>query len=52
MAKLIGERGGKAVSKIYGTKEMTDVGHVFHCNMKTEIGKRARKDQADFLLSL
>ena len=52
MAKLINERGGKAVSKIYGTKEMTDVGHVFHCNMKTEIGQRARKDQADFLLNL
>ena len=52
MAKLIGERGGRAVSKIYGTKEMTDVTHVFHCNMKTEIGKCARKDQAEFLLSL
>lgn len=52
MAKFINERGGRAVSKIYGTKEMKDVAHVFHCNMKLDIGAEARKDQAEFLLSL
>lgn len=51
MYNLINGRGGKAVMKIYGTKEMTDVGHVFHCNMKTEIGAQARRDQAEFLLN-
>lgn len=52
MAKLINERGGRAVAKIYGTKEMKDIQHVFHCNMYTEIGAEARKDQAEFLLSI
>lgn len=51
-AKLINSRGGNAISKIYGTKEMTDVTHVFHCNMKLPIGKQARDDMADFFLSL
>lgn len=52
MAELINERGSKAVMKIYGTKEMTEVGHVFHCNMKLPIGEEARKDQASFMLNL
>lgn len=52
MAELINERGGKAKAVIYGTKEMKDVQHVFHCNMKTEIGAKARREQAEFLLSL
>ena len=52
MADLINARGGKAVMKIYGTAEMKDVAHVFHCNMKTDIGREARKDQAEFLLGL
>ena len=52
MAKLINERGGKATMKIYGTKEMKDIAHVFHCNMYSKIGADARKDQAEFLLSL
>ena len=52
MADLINARGARAVARIYGTKEMTDVAHVFHCNMKTDIGREARKDQAEFLLAL
>jgi len=52
MYKLINERGAKATMKIYGTKEMKEVGHVFHCNMKLPIGEEARADQASFLLSL
>ena len=52
MYKLLCERGVKARMEIYGTKEMKDVAHVFHCNMKTEIGAKARRDQAEYLLSL
>ena len=52
MADLINSRGGRAVSKIYGTAAMKDVAHVFHCNMRTEIGAQARRDQGKFLLGL
>ena len=52
MYRLIIERGAKAKMKIYGTKRMKNIAHVFHCNMYTKIGAKARKDQADFLLSL
>lgn len=52
MANLINSRGARATMKIYGTKEMTDVTHVFHCNMYMPIAAKARKDQAEFLLSL
>lgn len=50
MAELINERGGRAEARIYGTAEMTDIGHVFHCNMRSELGAKARRDQAGFLL--
>lgn len=51
MANLIKSRGGKAFVKIYGTKEMKEIAHVFHCNMRSELGKQARRDQAKFLLT-
>lgn len=52
MADLINSVGAKANMKIYGTSEMEEVAHVFHCNMNLELGSLARKDQAEFLLSL
>ena len=47
--KLINERGGKAVLKIYGSKEDKNLGHVFHLNFALKTGAVARKDQAEFL---
>lgn len=47
---LINSRGGKATSKIYGTKEQKEVCHVFHLNFSLPIGTEARKDEAEFLL--
>lgn len=47
---LINERGGRAESKIYGTKEQKEICHVFHLNFAFEIGAVARKDEAEFLL--
>lgn len=49
-AALINERGGKAVVKIYGTKEQKEVAHVFHLNFALEEGTKAREDEAEFLL--
>lgn len=51
MADLINGRGGKASVKIYGTAEMKEIAHVFHCNMRSELGEQARRDQAKFLLN-
>ncbi len=51
MANLITSRGGKATVKIYGTKEMKDIAHVFHCNLRSKLGELARRDQARFLLT-
>ncbi len=48
MAALINKRGGRAVAKVYGTPDMKKVAHVFHCNLKTEIGATARRDQGAF----
>ncbi len=47
-ANLINSRGGHAESKIYGTKEETEVSHVFHLNMKLPIGETANRDQIAF----
>jgi len=52
MAELIKSKGVNVKKVIYGTREMEDVGHVFHCNMYTEIGAQCRKEQAEFLLNL
>lgn len=51
MADLINSRGGKALVKIYGTAEMKDIAHVFHCNMRSELGEQARREQGRFLLT-
>ena len=51
-AKLINERGGHAESKIYGTKEETEVSHVFHLNMRLPIGETANQDQIAFFRKL
>lgn len=51
-ADYVNEKGGTAIARIYGTKEMTEVAHVFHCNLRLELGETARRDQAEFFLSL
>ncbi|MCR5214915.1 MAG: alpha/beta hydrolase [Eubacterium sp.] len=45
MAELLKERGVKCKYKIYGNKK---TGHVFHVNVRDEIGQEANRDQTDF----
>ena len=51
MAALINERGGRAVSRIYGAPDRPEISHVFHVNLKLEEGEKANRDQADFFRS-
>ncbi|MCR4895451.1 MAG: alpha/beta hydrolase, partial [Lachnospiraceae bacterium] len=51
-ARLIMDRGGYAESRIYGTKEETEVSHVFHLNMRLPIGEEANRDQIAFFRKL
>lgn len=46
MAKLISERGGYAISKLYGDEQTY---HVFHCDMRSHVGIKANDDQAEFM---
>lgn len=47
MYNLLKERNVETEMKIYGDKETY---HVFFCDMRSEVGKEANKDQAEFLL--
>lgn len=51
MAKLIGERGGTAVCRIYGAPDKPEIRHVFHVNLKLEEAEKANRDQTEFFRS-
>jgi acetyl esterase/lipase len=51
-AEFLKSRGVYAKSRIYGSKEEKEIGHVFHCNLRLPEGERANRDQTDFLKSL
>ncbi len=48
MAEYLRSKGVKAESRIYGTKEDPLAIHVFHCNLRYEVGIKANQDQAEF----
>ena len=45
MAELLRSRGVDCDCHIYGDQS---VGHVFHCNMRLDIGRQANDDQTAF----
>ena len=47
-ADFLEGKGIEVGSKIYGSKEEKEIGHVFHCNLRLEEGERANKAQTDF----
>ncbi|MBO4922172.1 MAG: alpha/beta hydrolase [Lachnospiraceae bacterium] len=51
-AEFLKEKGIKVGAKIYGKKEDTEVGHVFHVNLRLPVGEEANRDQTDFFRSL
>ena len=48
-ADFLSSRGIEVESRIYGSKEAKEIAHVFHCNLRLEEGKKANKDQLDFI---
>lgn len=48
MAKFLKSKGIDTEWKIYGKKGNTEIGHVFHVNMKLEEGERANVAQLEF----
>ena len=51
-AEFLRGKGIKVGTKIYGKKEDTEVGHVFHVNLRLPVGEEANKDQTAFFMSL
>ncbi len=47
-ADFLESKGIDVGSRIYGSKEEKEIGHVFHCNLRLEEGERANKAQTDF----
>ena len=45
MAKLLRERGVTCESRIYGDEH---TGHVFHVNVRSDVGRQANDDQIRF----
>lgn len=47
-ADFLESKGVDVGSRIYGSKEEKEIGHVFHCNLRLEEGEKANKAQTDF----
>jgi acetyl esterase/lipase len=47
MGALLRSRGVETISVIYGDKS---TGHVFHCDMRSEVGRKANDDEAKFFM--
>lgn len=50
MYEFLKAKGVPCALKIYGTKEMTEVGHVFHINQKLDIAHECNDDECKFFL--
>ena len=48
MAELLRSRGVNTLSRIYGSPDRADIGHVFHLDLRLPEGIRANNDQAAF----
>ena len=49
-ADFLESKGVDVGSRIYGSKEEKEIGHVFHCNLRLEEGEKANKAQTDFFM--
>lgn len=47
MGAFLRSRGVETISVIYGDKS---TGHVFHCDMRSEVGRKANDDEAKFFM--
>lgn len=47
-AAFLRKKGVPVQSRIYGKKEDSEAGHVFHVNMRLPMGERCNKDQINF----
>ncbi len=51
-AAFLRKKGISVQSRIYGKKEDTEVGHVFHVNIRLPIAERCNRDQTNFFKRL
>lgn len=51
MAERLGELGVPVTYRLYGSNE-NPLGHVFHCNIRTEAAQQCNRDECDFFKSL
>ncbi len=49
MAEFLKGKGVEAVSRIYGSPDKPEIGHVFHVDFRYPDGEAARSDQAEFM---
>ena len=47
-AAFLRKKGIRVQSRVYGKKEDSEAGHVFHVNMRLPLGERCNKDQINF----
>ncbi len=52
MAELLKSRGVSTRSNIYGLDVEEPIWHVFHVDMKSEVGRKCNDDQAEFIRSM